>query len=196
MIQDALGQELERNTVTPATSGESLQLSLDASVQAETEKVLAQVGRTYQPDGATAIVMNPRNQEVLAMANWPGVDPRDPADADPEALGNMATGFSYEPGSTFKAFTVAGALQEKLVTPETRFDLAPTIKVADRTIEESHERGYVELLDRRDPQVLVERRRGHHRPQARRDGVRQVDPRLRLRRSRPASSSRARSRGS
>jgi cell division protein FtsI/penicillin-binding protein 2 len=143
VILDALGQELERNTVTPATSGESLQLSLDASVQAETEKVLAQVGRTYQPDGATAIVMNPRNQEILAMANWPGVDPRDPAGADPEALGNMATGFSYEPGSTFKAFTVAGALQEKLVTPETRFDLAPTIKVADRTIEESHEWGYV-----------------------------------------------------
>jgi cell division protein FtsI (penicillin-binding protein 3) len=143
VIQDALGQELERHTVTPATSGSNLRLSIDASLQAETEDVLAGIGRTYQPDGATAIVMDPRNSEILAMANWPGVDPRDPADADPDALGNMATGFAYEPGSTFKAFTVAGALQEKLVTPETRFDLAPTIQVADRTIEESHERGYV-----------------------------------------------------
>jgi cell division protein FtsI (penicillin-binding protein 3) len=143
VIQDALGQELERHTVTPATTGADLRLSIDASIQAETEKVLDGVGRTYQPDGATAIVMNPRNSEILAMANWPGVDPRDPADADPDALTNMATGFTYEPGSTFKAFTVAGALQEKLVTPQTRFDLAPTIKVADRTIEESHARGYV-----------------------------------------------------
>jgi cell division protein FtsI (penicillin-binding protein 3) len=144
VVQDALGQELERNTVTPATTGGDLRLSIDSSVQAETEKVLAEIGRAYQPDGATAVVMDPRNSEVLAMANWPGVDPRDPANADPDALGNMATGFTYEPGSTFKAFTVAGALQEHLVTPETRFDLAPTIQVADRTIEESHERGYVD----------------------------------------------------
>ncbi|MFL5871066.1 MAG: peptidoglycan D,D-transpeptidase FtsI family protein, partial [Solirubrobacterales bacterium] len=123
VIQDALGQELERSTVTPATAGGDLRLSIDSSIQAETEKVLAQVGQTYQPDGATAIVMDPRSSEILAMANWPGVDPRDPADADPDALGNMATGFTYEPGSTFKAFTVAGALQEHLVTPQTRFDL-------------------------------------------------------------------------
>jgi cell division protein FtsI (penicillin-binding protein 3) len=143
VIQDALGQELERHTVTPATSGSTLRLSLDASVQAETEKVLANIGRTYQPDGATVIVMDPRSQEILAMANWPEIDPRDPAGADPDELGNMATGFSYEPGSTFKAFTVAGALQKKLVTPETRFDLPPTIRVADRVIEESHPRGYV-----------------------------------------------------
>jgi cell division protein FtsI (penicillin-binding protein 3) len=143
VVSDALGQELERHTVTPATTGADLRLSIDASVQAETEKVLDGIGRTYQPDGATAIVMDPRDSEILAMANWPGVDPRDPADADPDALTNMATGFTYEPGSTFKAFTVAGALQEKLVTPQTRFDLPPTIQVADRTIEESHERGYV-----------------------------------------------------
>jgi cell division protein FtsI (penicillin-binding protein 3) len=143
IVQDGLGQELERDTVTPATEGGALRLSLDASLQAETEKVLDDLGSTYAPDGATAVVMDPRNSEILAMANWPGVDPRDPANADPDRLANMATAFNYEPGSTFKAFTVAGALQERLVTPETRFDLAPTITVADRTIEEPHERGYV-----------------------------------------------------
>ena len=73
------------------------------------------------------------------MANWPGVDPSDPADAEPEDLANMATGFTYEPGSTFKAFTVAGALEEGLVTPSTTFELPPSIQVADRTIEEAHE---------------------------------------------------------
>ncbi len=76
------------------------------------------------------------------MANWPGFDPSDPAEADPEELANMATGFTYEPGSTFKAFTVAGALEQGLVTPTTMFDLPPTIQVADRVIEESHARGY------------------------------------------------------
>ena len=63
--------------------------------------------------------MDPRSSQILAMANWPPVDPTDLSDASPEDLMNRATGFTYEPGSTFKAFTVSAALEEKLVTPET-----------------------------------------------------------------------------
>ncbi len=139
VTRDALGDELERDTVAAAATGSDLKLTLDASLQAETERVLAEIGEKYSPDGATAIVMDPRSSDVLAMANWPGVDPSDPADAEPEDLANMATGFTYEPGSTFKAFTVAGALEEGLVTPSTTFELPPSIIVADRTIEEAHE---------------------------------------------------------
>ncbi len=139
VTRDALGDELERDTIASASTGADLKLTLDASLQAETERVLAEVGQTFQPDGATAIVMDPRNSEILAMANWPGVDPSNPGDADPEALGNMATGFTYEPGSTYKAFTVAGALEQGLVTPSTVFELPPSIQVADRVIEEAHE---------------------------------------------------------
>ena len=87
--------------------------------------------------------MNPRSSQVLALANWPAVELTDLSSAAPEDLTNLATGFTYEPGSTFKAFTVAAALEEGLVTPETMFDLPPTLQVADRKIEESHERGYV-----------------------------------------------------
>jgi cell division protein FtsI/penicillin-binding protein 2 len=85
--------------------------------------------------------MDPRNSELLAMANWPPVDPGDLDSADPEDLINRATGFTYEPGSTFKAFTVAAALEEGQVSPETYFTLPPTLQVADRVIEESHPRG-------------------------------------------------------
>ena len=145
VVRDGLGDELERNTISGAQTGANLKLSLDASLQAETERVLAGVGQTYHPDGATAIVMDPRSSQILAMANWPGFDPSNPGELKPDELGNMATSFNYEPGSTFKAFTVAGALQQGLVTPHTMFNLAPTIQVADRTIEESHERGYVSL---------------------------------------------------
>ncbi len=89
--------------------------------------------------------MNPQTSEVLALANYPAADPADPGGATPQELANRATGYTYEPGSTFKAFTVAGALEEGIVTPETSFDLPPTIQVADRVIEESHPRGYVTL---------------------------------------------------
>jgi len=145
VVRDALGDELERNTIAGAQTGADLRLTLDASLQAETERVLAGVARKYQPDGATAIVMDPRTSEVLAMASLPGFDPEHPDAASEDELRNMATGFTYEPGSTFKAFTVGGALEDGVVTPQTPFDLPPTIQVADRVIEESHPRGYVTL---------------------------------------------------
>ena len=88
--------------------------------------------------------MDPRDGEVLAMANWPRVDANDAVRRAPAyATQNRAVGFTYEPGSTFKAITVAGALEDGTVTPDTTFDLPPQIQVADRTIGESHPRGYV-----------------------------------------------------
>ena len=141
VTRDALGDEISRDTITQATTGGNVQLTIDGKIQAETESVMSELGDTYQPAGATAIVMNPQSGDVLAMSSWPPVDPTDLSGADPGLLSNMATSFTYEPGSTFKAFTVAGAEQDGLVKPDTVFDLPPTITVADRTIEESHARG-------------------------------------------------------
>jgi cell division protein FtsI/penicillin-binding protein 2 len=84
--------------------------------------------------------MDPRSSQILAMANWPPVDPNDLSSASNEDLVNKATGFTYEPGSTFKAFTVSAALEEKLVTPTSSFVLPPSIEVADRTIEDAEAR--------------------------------------------------------
>ena len=142
ITKDALGQEINRDVVTGTAAGHDVQLTIDGRIQSYTEKVLGEIGDKYMPEDATAIVMDPTDGDVLAMASWPPVDPSDLSDADPDQLTNMATGFTYEPGSTFKAFTVAGALQDGLVKPETTFDVPPEIKVADRTIGESHEVGY------------------------------------------------------
>jgi cell division protein FtsI/penicillin-binding protein 2 len=141
VVKDALGEPIRLDTVSDASDGEDLRLTLDPAIEEKTEEVLAAVGETYSPKGATAIVMDPRSSELLAMANWPPVDPTDLESADPDDLINRATGFTYEPGSTFKAFTVAAALEEKEVSPETYFTLPPTLQVADRVIEESHARG-------------------------------------------------------
>jgi cell division protein FtsI/penicillin-binding protein 2 len=141
IVNDALGDPIRLETVKETSDGEDIQLTLDPAIQLRTEEVLNEVGETYSPKGATAIVVDPRTSQILAMANWPPVDPNDLASASNEDLLNKATGFTYEPGSTFKAFTVSAALQEKLVTPETEFTLAPSIQVADRTIEDAEERG-------------------------------------------------------
>ena len=145
IVRDALGVELERNTLAGAETGEDLTLTIDAGIQARTEEVLKGIAETYSPAGASAIVMDPRTSEVLAIANYPAYDPADPGSAKDDELLNRATGYTFEPGSTFKAFTVAGALEDGVVTPETTFDLPPVITVADREIGESHDRGYVTL---------------------------------------------------
>jgi cell division protein FtsI (penicillin-binding protein 3) len=145
ITRDALGDTIERETVQGETTGEDLKLTIDAELQSRTEDVLAELGQTYDPAGATAVIMDPRSAEVLALANWPPADPADVGDASEEELANHATGFTYEPGSTFKAFTVAAALEEDVVEPDTVFDLPPSIQVADRVIEESHPRGTVSL---------------------------------------------------
>ncbi len=141
IVRDALGDPIRLETVEEAEDGEDIQLTLDPLIQEKAERVLAEVGETYSPKGATAIVMDPHSAQILAMANWPPVDPNDLSSASNDDLVNKATGFTYEPGSTFKAFTVAAALEEKLVTPASSFTLAPSIQVADRTIEDSHPRG-------------------------------------------------------
>jgi cell division protein FtsI (penicillin-binding protein 3) len=145
ITRDALGDTIERETVEGETTGEDLQLTIDAELQTRTEDVLTEVGETFDPAGATAVVMDPGSAEVLALANWPAADPADVGGASEAELANHATGFTYEPGSTFKAFTVAAALEEDEVEPGTVFGLPPSIQVADRVIEESHPRGTVSL---------------------------------------------------
>jgi cell division protein FtsI/penicillin-binding protein 2 len=75
------------------------------------------------------------------MANWPRVDANRVEEAPAWARVNRAVGFTYEPGSTFKSFTVAGALSDRLVRPETAFRVGPQIQVADRVIKEAHGTG-------------------------------------------------------
>ncbi len=85
--------------------------------------------------------MDPRSGAILAVANWPQVNANDPAAAPPGALQDRAVGFDYEPGSTFKAVTVSGALQQGLITPDTGFNVPDQIQVADRTIHDDTEHG-------------------------------------------------------
>jgi cell division protein FtsI/penicillin-binding protein 2 len=145
IVKDALGEPIVLQETARAEPGKDLQLTLDAELQGKVEDVLAQVGLAWRPKGATALVMDPYSNTILALANWPRVDANDSSGAPPYAAQNRAVGFNYEPGSTFKAFTVAGALEERVVTPKDVFHLPPTIDVADRTIKEAHERGTVDL---------------------------------------------------
>ncbi|HEY2719207.1 MAG TPA: penicillin-binding protein 2 [Solirubrobacteraceae bacterium] len=141
VVSDARGQPVSINEAHAEQPGTPISLTLDANVQQRTEEVLGAVGHVFNPKDATAIVMNPNTGAVLAMANWPQVNANDPGASSPEALEDRAVGFDYEPGSTFKAFTVAGALQQGLVKPTSSFFIPDQIQVADRTIHDDTEHG-------------------------------------------------------
>ncbi len=149
IVNDAIGQAIAVTNVKSTRSGKTLQLTLDAPLQDEVEQVLAGVGAAYQPRSATALVMNPNTGAILALANWPRVNANDPAGAPPCApqatvcpAQDHAVSFNYEPGSTFKAITVSGALQDGDITPSTQFDLPPVLQVADRQIHDAEDHGY------------------------------------------------------
>ena len=141
IVKDALGEPVSLIETDRAEPGEDLRLTLDSAIQERVEAVLSEVGQTYQPAGATALVMDPRSGAILALANWPRVDANNVSGSPAYASQNRAIQFNYEPGSTFKAFTVAGALEEGLIEPHTPFQVPPTIQVADREIGEAHDGG-------------------------------------------------------
>jgi cell division protein FtsI (penicillin-binding protein 3) len=145
VVSDALGQPVSITEVHPESAGTPISLTLDVNIQQRSEEVLGAIGRVFSPKDATAIVMDPRSGAILAMANWPAVDANHPGASSPEALENRAVGFAYEPGSTFKAVTVAGALEQGVITPSSGFTVPDHIKVADRTIHDDTEHGYESL---------------------------------------------------
>jgi cell division protein FtsI (penicillin-binding protein 3)/stage V sporulation protein D (sporulation-specific penicillin-binding protein) len=148
LVKDALGEAISLRETRREKPGRQVTLTIDEAIQDKAEQVLADVGQTWRPRAATAIVMDPRDGALLALANWPRVDANNPGDAPDFARQNRAVGATYEPGSTFKPFTVAGALEDRKVTPDTTFNLPPTIRLYDREIGESHPRGPVTLSTR------------------------------------------------
>ena len=144
-VNDARGDPISIDTTRPMRTGKTLTLTIDSALQSEVEQVLAGVGAQWSPKGATAIVMQPHTGAILALANWPRVNAADPGGSPPSAQMDKAVGYSYEPGSTFKAVTVSGALQDGKITPTTEFGVPPVLQVADRQIHDADPHGYETL---------------------------------------------------
>jgi cell division protein FtsI/penicillin-binding protein 2 len=141
IVKDPFGRVIDVVSSTPEHPGRDVFLTLDHTLQANVEERLRQAVRQWRAKGATAIVLEPRSGDILAMASAPTFDANDFPEAAPPLQRNRAVEGTYEPGSTFKAVTVAAALSEKRVRVNTRFTLAPSIRVADRTIHDAEPRG-------------------------------------------------------
>ena len=116
----------------PSVRGDDLVLTIDRSLQYETERALSAEVTKAHAKGGMAIVMQTRTGEVLAMAN---LKVADDGSVQP-APNNMALTNVYEPGSVSKMITVGGAMEDGLVKPTDRLTVQSTIKVADHVFKE------------------------------------------------------------
>src|SRR5437660_3280292 len=128
--------------------GQTVVLTIDQTIQYRTEQALsAAVERAHAKSG-TAIVMDPRTGEILALANAPSFDPNQSQKYPAEARVNGALQTIYEPGSTFKIVAYSAAIEKGLVKPEDKIDCQMgQITVAGRLIHDHHPFGVLTIAD-------------------------------------------------
>lgn len=141
IVRDPFGRAINTVSMTPEQQGKNLFTTIDSKIQANAEQVLRQTIRQWHAKSATAIVLDPHTGAVIAMAQAPGYDANNSSRVPQALLTNHAVTDVFEPGSVFKVVTVAGALTEGLVTPDSKFVLPPCIQVADKCIHDAEKRG-------------------------------------------------------
>ncbi|SMC88405.1 peptidoglycan D,D-transpeptidase FtsI family protein [Primorskyibacter flagellatus] len=131
----------------PAREGAPLELSLDLTVQAATERVLYGGMKLMNAKGAASVLMDVHTGEVIAIASLPDFDPNDrprpPTEGNPSdsPLFNRAVQGVYELGSTFKIFATAQAMELGLVSPETMIDIRGPLRWGRHRIRDFHNYG-------------------------------------------------------
>ena len=132
----------------PPTTGATLELTIDQYLQHIAERELRAGIEENDAAGGTAVVMDPRTGEILALASWPSFNPNAYREARPGAQRNRATQDIYEPGSTFKIVTASAAFEERVVGPNDPIDVsAGQIRFGRRVINDDHRNGVLSFTD-------------------------------------------------
>lgn len=150
LVRDARGRVLDVLSDVDETPlpGRNARLTLDIVVQLFAERELDHVIANWKPESCCAIVMNPRNGDILGMASRPTFDPNRPDEADPDAWKNRTIADIYEPGSTFKPFVVAYGLEQKLISRGDVFHCENgEYRMGRRVLHDHHPYGKMSLTD-------------------------------------------------
>ena len=128
------------NIEIPAQNGDNIVLTIDENVQRKVEKILQNaMTQKSSVSKASALVMNPQNGHIYAMANYPGYNPEKYWDVtDASLYTNRTTESTYEPASVCKTFTYATAINEGVLSPDDRYFNSGSTTVDDRTIQNAN----------------------------------------------------------
>ncbi|WP_102706895.1 penicillin-binding transpeptidase domain-containing protein [Terribacillus saccharophilus] len=128
--------------VQAAQDGDNVYLTIDQKIQTLLEDTLTQVDEKWNPKKISAVVMNPKTGEIVAMSNRPSYDPNDPENV--ENWYNDSISNPMEPGSTMKMFTVASAIEEGKWNPDEKYK-SGVYKVDDETKFSDWDKGWGEI---------------------------------------------------
>ena len=117
-----------QSEIIPAQSGTSIRLTVDRDIQWVASKAIADVVKSTRALSGTVIVMDPKTGHILAHATAPTFDPNDTTKVSLVAMRNPSVLDVYEPGSTGKVMTIAAALEEKKINPETVLTIPDRLK--------------------------------------------------------------------
>jgi cell division protein FtsI (penicillin-binding protein 3) len=132
----------------PPTSGSSIELTIDENLQHIAERELHAGVLENRAAGGTAIIMNPRTGEILAMANEPTFNPNAFRDFGDDDRRNRAVQDLYEPGSTFKVVTASAAIEEKVLPIDSIIDVSGgQIHIGSRVVHDTHDYGALSFTD-------------------------------------------------
>lgn len=127
-------------------AGHNLHLSIDQGIQYAAERELAHAARTFEAAGGSVIVVDPYTGELLAMASWPGYNPNDYGDSEPEERRTRGLTDAFEPGSTLKIFTVAAGLAAGAIEPTQKLFCEKGLMAVDNvTIRDTHPAGWLSI---------------------------------------------------
>lgn len=128
---------------SPAIDGGSLVLTIDRTVQYTACKMLRDGVEHYNADSGVLVIVEPSTGRVLAMCGAPDFDPTVYSKVESiSTYNNQAIFTPYEPGSIFKPFTLAAAIDTGVITPNTIFDDPGSVRVDDRTIRNAMDKSY------------------------------------------------------
>jgi len=148
--RDNLGRDISvKNTVIKNTSpGKNVILTLDKNIQYITEKELAKAVSESGAKNGMALVMETDSGRILAMANYPSFNPNAYSRYSQIELRNRVVADSFEPGSTFKIFLIAAALEAKVIRATDSFNCENgNYKIADRVIHDTHSYGKLSVTE-------------------------------------------------
>ena len=117
-----------QSEIIPAQAGTSIRLTVDRDIQWVASKAIADVVKSSRALSGTVIVMDPKTGQILAHATAPTFDPNNTSKVALVAMRNPSVQDVYEPGSTGKVMTLAAALEEKKITPETVLTIPYALK--------------------------------------------------------------------
>lgn len=149
VFNDALGRSFKMEASLPGRKdGHDLILTIDTNIQYIAEEALSEGVEKFEARSGMAVVMVPGTGAILAMAHVPQFNPNSFAEYQPWFWRNRAITDCFEPGSTFKIFLAASALESGLCTPDSEFDCEEgRYQVGNNAVHDVHAHGPLSLRD-------------------------------------------------